>query len=57
MIDKEAATRLVNEFAEESFIMTPFDNLNIMRILKELGLEEIEDIMDNETVNNLLRRG
>ncbi len=57
MIDKDRATAMVNEFGEESFIMTPFDNLNIMKILRELGMDRIEEIMENEEVSRLLRRG
>lgn len=33
-IDVDKATRAVNEFGEDSLIMTPFDNLNVMKILK-----------------------
>ena len=57
LIDKDKGTAMVNEFGEESFIMTPFDNLNIMKILKELGMDRIEEIMENEEVGRLLRRG
>lgn len=56
MIDKDKATTMVNEFGEESFIMTPFDNLNIMKILNEVGLNKIEEIMENEDVISLLKR-
>lgn len=56
MMDKDRAASMVNEFGEESFIMTPFDNLNIMKIMSRLGLKRIEDIMENEEVTSLLRR-
>lgn len=56
-IDKEKGTAMVNEFGEESFIMTPFDNLNIMKILSDSGVNSIEEIMTNEEVVRLLRRG
>ncbi len=55
-LDVERATRIVNEFAEDSLIMTPFDNLNVMRILKELGIQNIDEIMKNEEIVRLLTR-
>ncbi len=56
IIDTVKATRLVNEFGEDSLIMTPFDNLNVMKILKQLGISHIEDIIDNNEVNEILKR-
>lgn len=55
-LDVDKATRIVNEFAEDSLIMTPFDNLNVMRILKELGIQNIDEIMENEEIVRLLTR-
>ena len=55
-IDALKATRLVNEFGEDSFIMTPFDNLNVMKILKQLGINSVEEIMVNEELKKLLSR-
>jgi len=55
-IDMNRATKLVNDFGEDSLIMTPFDNLNVMRILKELGLNSIEDIVESEDMVKLLSR-
>lgn len=56
-INVEEATKHVNEFGEDSFIMTPFDNLNVMKILKQIGVNSIEDIMDNKEILKLLTRG
>lgn len=55
-LDVEKATRIVNEFAEDSLIMTPFDNLNVMKILKELGIQNIDEIMENKEIVRLLTR-
>ena len=55
-IDVDKATKLVNEFGEDSFILTPFDNLNVMKILKQLGINSIEEIMQNEEINKILSR-
>ncbi|HAN09122.1 MAG TPA: iron hydrogenase [Clostridiales bacterium] len=55
-IDALKATKAVNDFAEDSLIMTPFDNLNVMKILKQLGIESIEQIVDNEKLIKLLTR-
>lgn len=55
-IDTHQATRLVNEFGEDSLIMTPFDNLNVMKILRQLGIQRIEEIVESETLSKLLTR-
>lgn len=55
-IDMDKATKLVNEFGEDSLIMTPFDNLNVMKILKQSGINSIEEIVNNELVSGLLSR-
>ncbi len=54
--DVEKATKLVNDFGEDSLIMTPFDNLNVMRILEQFGIQTVEGIMNNEEFINLLSR-
>lgn len=55
-IDVDKATRAVNEFGEDSLIMTPFDNLNVMKILKQSGIQSIEEIVSNEAVSEMLVR-
>jgi len=55
-IDVEKATKMINEFGEDSFIMTPFDNMNVMKILKQLGINSIEEIMQNEEIRKILSR-
>lgn len=55
-IDVDKATKIVNEFGEDSLIMTPFDNLNVMKILKQFGINSIEEIVKNELVSELLTR-
>ena len=55
-IDVDRATKFVNEFGEDSLIMTPFDNLNVMKILREFGIKTIEEIISNEKVANMLSR-
>ncbi|MPN44410.1 hypothetical protein SDC9_191975 [bioreactor metagenome] len=49
-IDVHKAAMMVNEFGEDSLIMTPFDNLNVMKILKHLGINSIEEIINNEEI-------
>lgn len=56
-IDVNRATKLVNDFAEESHILTPFDNQNIVQILQALGMTRVEDILENEDMKKLLSRG
>ncbi|HEY8350534.1 MAG TPA: [Fe-Fe] hydrogenase large subunit C-terminal domain-containing protein [Clostridia bacterium] len=56
-VDKEISVKVVNEFGEDSLIMTPFDNLNVMKILRQLGANAIEDVADNENISALLTRG
>jgi iron only hydrogenase large subunit-like protein len=55
-IDTDTATKIVNEYAEDSLIMTPFDNLNVMKILKQMGVNSIEEIMQNEHTTKILTR-
>lgn len=55
-IDTDKATSLVNEFGEDSLIMTPFDNINVMKILKQVGLNSIEDIIGENKISKILKR-
>jgi iron only hydrogenase large subunit-like protein len=55
-IDADKATKIVNEFGEDSLIMTPFDNLNVMKILHQLGINSIEEIIQNDEVVRILTR-
>lgn len=55
-IDVEKATKLVNDFAEDSFILTPFDNLNVMKILEQFGINSIGEIMQDEEMKKILSR-
>ncbi|TCO79813.1 [Fe-Fe] hydrogenase large subunit C-terminal domain-containing protein [Marinisporobacter balticus] len=55
-IDVEKATHKVNEFGEDSLIMTPFDNVNVMKILKQLGMDKIEEITENGEGSKILER-
>jgi len=55
-LDVGKATRIVNEYGEDSLIMTPFDNLNVMKILKQLDINHIEEIIKNEKIKALLTR-
>ena len=36
--------------------MTPFDNVNVMKILKQLGINSIEELITNERAKKLLIR-
>ncbi len=55
-IDADTATKVVNEYAEDSLIMTPFDNLNVMKMLKQMGVNTIDEVMHNERTSKLLTR-
>jgi hypothetical protein len=37
--------------------MTPFDNLNVMKILRQLGANAIEDVVENDNISTHLTRG
>ena len=56
-IDKDASAKIVNEYGEDSLIMTPFDNLNVMKILRQLGANAIEDVVENDNISTHLTRG
>lgn len=55
-IDTGKATEQVNEFGEDSLILTPFDNLNLVKILKQFGVQSIEEITGNEQLKKILTR-
>lgn len=55
-LDVDTATKNVNAFGEESYILTPFDNKNIMRILENFNISNLENIMDNEEMRKILTR-
>ncbi|MFZ5944925.1 MAG: [Fe-Fe] hydrogenase large subunit C-terminal domain-containing protein [Bacillota bacterium] len=56
LIDVNKATKLANEFGEDSLIMTPFDNMNVIKTLKELGFKEIGEIVDSQRARELFLR-
>ena len=55
-IDVQEATKLVNEYGEESFILTPFDNQNVIKMLEQFGISTFEQMMDNEELSKILTR-
>jgi len=55
-IEAWRATELVNEFGEDSLILTPFDNLNVIKILRQFGIRSIEEITKNEELIRILSR-
>ncbi len=56
IIETERATELVNEFGEDSLILTPFDNLNVVKILKQFKIHSIDEITENEELQKILSR-
>lgn len=48
IIDTYQGTIMANEFGEDSIIITPFDNLNIIKILKELGFQNINELIESK---------
>ena len=55
-IDMDSATKKVNEFGEESFILTPFDNKNVMKILEDFNIFDLEGIVNDEKIMEILTR-
>lgn len=55
-IDVDTATKNVNEFGEDSFILTPFDNKNVIRILKDFNIFNLEDMMEDKKMIEILTR-
>ncbi len=55
-IDVDKATKFVNDFGEDSFILTPFDNLNVMKILEAFNIKSVHEIMHNERLEKILCR-
>jgi iron only hydrogenase large subunit-like protein len=56
IIEPLKATELVNEYGEDSLILTPFDNLNVAEILKQFGVQWLGEIAGNEELNGILSR-
>jgi len=57
IIEREQGKEKVNKFGEESYILTPFDNGNVIKIMEQLGVDSLDKMMDNEEVARLLTRG
>lgn len=55
-IETWKATELVNEFGEDSVILTPFDNLNVVKILKQFDVQSIEEVTKNNELTSILSR-
>ncbi len=55
-ISVDQARQLVNAFGEDSLIMTPMDNLNILKIISEFGVNHYREIADNRDITLLLAR-
>ncbi|WP_129599662.1 [Fe-Fe] hydrogenase large subunit C-terminal domain-containing protein [Anaerophilus nitritogenes] len=55
-IDVKRATEIVNEFGEDSLIMTAFDNMNVMKIFDELGLRNLEQIIEENELTKIFTR-
>lgn len=55
-IDKDKATTFVNESGEDSLILTPFDNMNVMKIFDSLGISNIEDILKDKIVSSIFNK-
>ncbi len=56
LVDKDTATLRLNEFAESSVIMTPFDNYNLLKVVNQLGFDSIEDIASDSELTDFLTR-
>jgi len=56
LIDVQKGTAMANEFGEDSLIMTPFDNMNVIKILEELGFKNIKDIVELEEAEKFFVR-
>jgi iron only hydrogenase large subunit-like protein len=55
-VDVDTATKRVNEFGEDSFILTPFDNQNVIKILEQFNIQSMEEIMYNDDFKEILSR-
>ncbi len=55
-IDSEKATKILNNHGEDSLIMTPMDNNNILHILNKFGLSDYTDVYNNPEIAEILTR-
>lgn len=56
ILDVQKGTAMANEFSEDSIIITPFDNFNVVKILRELGFNDVKDIIEGEEADRLFVR-
>ena len=56
ILDVQKGTAMANEFSEDSIIITPFDNFNVVKILRELGFNDVKDIVEGEKADRLFVR-
>ncbi|MGF7058033.1 [Fe-Fe] hydrogenase large subunit C-terminal domain-containing protein [Brassicibacter mesophilus] len=55
-IDVEKGTKIANDVGEDSLIMTPFDNVNVTKILTGLGLHNLDNILEDKNISKILAR-
>jgi len=57
IIDKDQGTNYVNKYGEEAIYNTPVDNPYVMELLKKLGYDTIESLLENDNmfIRNMTR--
>ena len=50
IIGEEEGTEYVDAYAQEALFQTPLENPYVLRVLKELGLETVEELLTDETL-------
>jgi len=56
IVDMEQGRERVNDYGEESYILTPFDNANILKIMEQFGVDSLERMLENDEIAKLLTR-
>ena len=50
VLDRETGTQLVDEYGQESPFRTPLENPYVRKILEELGIETVEELLRDDTL-------
>lgn len=50
ILDVTEGTQHVDEYAEDARFRTPLENPYVLKVLEELGLETVEDLLDRDTM-------
>ena len=57
ILDVEEGTKNVDQYAENSAFQTPLENPYVLKLLEELGLETVEELLEDTLLTRDFREG